>query len=66
MNQQVLIDEVSRTYRYPDGFDLHFERVASISVSASGNHRLNLSDGSKAIVAPGWRCIEIVAEDWSV
>lgn len=59
------VSEQDRTYHYPDGGVVHFESVQSIGVSSSGTHRLNLKDGRKIIVIPGWRWIEFNAEKWS-
>ncbi len=55
----VKLDEVSRTYHYPEGAAQAFHGVAELLVSASGNHRLTLNDGKLAVVAAGWRVIVI-------
>jgi hypothetical protein len=68
MKQKALCHEIDRIYVYPDGFRLSFHCVNFLKVSDSGHHYLDYGfDGSsskKAIVAPGWRCIEIHADAW--
>lgn len=59
------VAEQSRTYHYADGGSVTFESVRSVGVSNSGTHRLNLQDGRKIIVVPGWRWIEFSADKWS-
>jgi hypothetical protein len=57
--------ESKRTYYYPDATSVSFDNVAKIAVSDSSHHRLESSDGRKFIVAPGWRYIEVEADDWT-
>ena len=48
--------ERSRTYIYAN--------VTDLKVSESGKHYLN-ANGVKAIVAPGWRAIELDMDSWT-
>ena len=62
------IDEEVRTYYFPDENKFEFKKVTALYVSSeSENHRLEMADGGKAIVAPGWLVIYIEgANGWSV
>lgn len=56
--------ERKRTYVYPNGERLEYANVTRVKVSESGNHYLD-ADGVKAIVAPGWRAVELDMDDWT-
>lgn len=56
--------ERSRTYQYPNGESLTYKNVTRVKVSESGNHYLD-ADGVKAIVAPGWRAVELDMDAWT-
>ncbi len=60
------VAEKSRTYHYPDkALTLTFENVVAVGVSASGNHRLETTDGKKHIVLKGFIAISIDTPEWS-
>lgn len=59
------VAEQSRTYFYPNGEKITLDGVTSINVSKSGTHRLNLSNGKKRIMPPGWLSIEFDAPHWT-
>ena len=61
----VLIDELSRTYLFPNGEEVTIDGVNAISVRPSGTHRLETTDGYKFIVNSGWLAIRIEADTWS-
>lgn len=56
--------ERSRTYHYADGATLSYKNVTRVKVSESGNHYIE-ADGVKAIVAPGWRAVELDVDTWT-
>lgn len=56
--------ERERKYIYKDCV-LIFNDVVEIAVSASGTHRLNLKDGTKAIVPTGWLAIKLDVDEWT-
>lgn len=58
------VDETSRIYNFADK-SIKYDGVKSIHVSASGTHYLNLTNGTKVIVAPNWLTIDIVVDNWS-
>ncbi len=60
-----ILGERSRRYVYADG-SVVIENVVRICVRSSGTHRLETADGSKWIVASGWRAVAIDADDWSL
>jgi len=60
-----VVGEKSRTYVFPSG-RYEVAGVTGVCVRPSGSHRLQLADGGKRIVAPGWLAIEVVAESWSL
>ena len=51
------VQEGSRTYHYAGGETMEFKEVTRVCVRPSGNHRLEMKNGDKAIVAAGWRAI---------
>lgn len=57
--------EKSRTYIYNNGFKLSIDNVVDVTVSASGNHRLETQCGKKYIVVPSWIAIELDTEQWT-
>lgn len=57
--------ERERVYVYPGGERVMFRNVTHVGVSQSGTHRLNLADGLKIIVVPGWLYIELDMDDWT-
>lgn len=63
--QFTTVNEQARTYRYPNNEYVTLENVISINVSKSGTHRLNLQNGSKVIMPPGWISIMFNAPDWT-
>jgi hypothetical protein len=56
--------EQSRVYTYPNGV-VTLIGVASINVSKSGTHRINLTNGKKVIMPSGWLSIEFDADRWT-
>lgn len=56
--------ERSRTYTYAGGEVLRYENVSRVKVSESGTHYLEHA-GGKAIVAPGWRSVELDMDGWT-
>lgn len=54
-----------RTYCYSDGMRATFHNVTVVDVSKSGYHMLDYGANEKAIVAPGWRWIELDMDEWS-
>lgn len=63
--------EKSRTYFYPNGdnpsvpYRVRFDNVTALCVCDSGSHRLNMSDGTKAIAPPGFIAIQIDTPEWT-
>lgn len=57
--------EKCRTYVYRNGFKLSVHNITSVTVSDSGNHRLETECGKKYIVAPNWIAIELDTEQWT-
>jgi hypothetical protein len=53
-----------RTYCFHNGSEMSFKDVVAIHVS-SGAHWLEMKDGSKAIVMPGFRAIKLDVDDWT-
>lgn len=45
---------------------LQYKDVTRVRVSKSGNHRLELLDGTKVIVMAGWAAIELDVDTWSL
>lgn len=78
MNKEPLVfttinpPEISRTYLYPNPFEpeypfeVTFFDVTELSVRKSGNHRLNMADGTKAIAMSGFLAIRIDSPEWSL
>lgn len=58
------VQEQKRTYTFPNG-SITLEGVTGISISKSGTHRINTSDGKKHIIPTGWLHIEFEASDWT-
>lgn len=58
--------ERSRTYVYAGGETLVYKNVRRVKVTESGNHYIE-ADGvnGHAIVAPGWRAIELDMDAWT-
>ncbi len=54
-----------RIYIFPGGDKIEFKNVTEIAVSSSGNHRLNMEDGTKAIVCSGWIAILLDMDEWT-
>ena len=61
--QDIIPAERKRTYVYADS-TLDYVNVTRVKVSESGNHYID-ADGVKAIVAPGWRAIELDMDAWT-
>lgn len=57
--------EKRRTYIYSNGFKLTINNVTDVSVSDSGNHRIETERGKKYIVTPGWVAMELDVEQWT-
>jgi hypothetical protein len=57
--------ERSRTYYLPGGLAVQLNNVTAVGVSDSGTHRLELGDGSKFIIPPGWLYIKLDVDDWT-
>jgi hypothetical protein len=57
--------EQERTYHYADGSSKTFLGIAYVGVTKSGYHRLEAEDGCKFIVAPGWRYITLMVDEWT-
>jgi hypothetical protein len=53
-----------RTYLFPSG-KVAFENVVAVCVRPSGTHRLELADGRKVIVNPGWLAVELDMDEWT-
>jgi hypothetical protein len=62
---EIIPPERCRRYLFADGHELMFHQVLAVHVSDSGTHRLNLGNGMKAIIPPGWRCILLDIDDWT-
>lgn len=56
--------ERKRIYIFPE-CELELENVCKISISNSGTHRLETTDGMKHIVPVGWVCISLEIDEWS-
>jgi hypothetical protein len=54
-----------RIYTYAGGELLRYESVTRVKVSESGTHYLETASGQKAIVAPGWRSVELDMDAWT-
>lgn len=54
-----------RTYLFPNSERIDFKDVTHVCVRPSGTHRLNMADGTKAIVSSGWLAIELETEEWT-
>jgi hypothetical protein len=73
--EETTVNEVSRTYVYSGNAIIKYPNVETLRVSASGNHYLKYRpfglDSSLvllAVVAPGWRAIDInpgAKADWT-
>lgn len=64
------VDELSRTYSYPDGSKVDIRGVFEVIVRPSGAHRLRsrgIAGTVLHIVQPGWNTIAITTKfnDWS-
>ena len=57
-------EEKTRTYTFPNG-SVSVNDVKRISVSDSGTHRLETSDGKKHIIPTGWLHIELDVDSWT-
>lgn len=57
--------EKERRYVYADGSILSYLNVTAFCARPSGSHRLELADGRKVIVIPGWRAVELYVENWT-
>jgi len=57
--------ERERTYVFPDAQEISFKNVEAICIRESGNHRLNLQSGKKAIVKNEWRAIILDTDEWT-
>ena len=57
--------ERERKYIFPDAQEISFKNVSGICVRPSGNHRLNLASGKKAIVKGDWRAIIFDMDEWT-
>ena len=61
--------EAWRVYLYPNGPDapheVRFENVTAICVRPSGSNRLEMADGTKAIVLPGFIAVRFAADAWT-
>lgn len=53
------VNERVRIYHYVDGSEIRFQEVDEVRVSESGHHYLTYDGGCSAIVAPGWRWIDL-------
>lgn len=54
--------EKTRTYVYANGDIAIYREITQAVSTLSGNHTLTMRGDLKAIVAPGWRAIEIEQE----
>jgi hypothetical protein len=64
-----LLNEQQREYVYLNNgmaSGLKFKNVQRIRFSNSGTHYLEMKDGKKVIVNPGWVLISIDADEWSL
>ena len=57
--------ERKRTYLFPNNQTIIFENISAVAVSKSGTHRLNMADGTKAIVPTGWLAILLDMDEWT-
>lgn len=57
--------EKSRKYIYSNGFKLNIKNVIDVTISDSGNHRIETEDGKKYIVTTGWVAVELDTEQWT-
>lgn len=57
--------ERKRTYIFPGNNLVTFENVSEVAVNKSGNHRLNMIDGTKAIVHASWLAILLDIDEWT-
>jgi hypothetical protein len=58
--------ERKRIYHFPGGETVTFENVTHFLARPSGSHRLQLGDGRKFIVMPGFLWIELDVDDWTL
>ncbi len=57
--------ERSRTYIFPSDARVRFENVTAICKRESGSHRLEMADGTKAIVLPGFIAVLLDVDQWT-
>lgn len=62
MSQTHKLNEITRTYTFPDGSRITIEAVRELQISASDNHRLKTADGRLHVVRGTWIHIEIQSE----
>lgn len=56
------LNEIARTYTFPNGDRITIEQVRELQISASDNHRLVTEDGRLHVVRGNWIHIEIQSE----
>ena len=54
----ITVNEAQRIYTYKDK-TISFKDIESICVRSSGSHRLNLKNGDRVVVQPGWLTLRI-------
>lgn len=57
--------EKSRKYIFTNGYELTFNDVRAVAVSERGTHRIEMGDGQKAIVLPGFVAIILDVPEWT-
>ncbi len=63
--QTITPPERARTYFWNDREAARYEDVTRVKVSESGNHYIETQSGERAIIAPGWRRIELDIDAWT-
>jgi hypothetical protein len=63
--------EKVREYLYPNPADpknpmrIRFENVTAICIRDSGSNRLEMADGTKAVVLPGFVAVLLTVDSWT-
>lgn len=58
--------ERQRVYHFPNGQKVYIANVCELIVRPSGSHRLKTTEGKHYVVSPGWLCIELDIDHWTV
>lgn len=54
-----------REYLYPNGQVVRFENVTAICIRPSGSNRLEMADGTKAVILEGFLAVRFKATAWT-